>query len=229
MIKKSNIRPWDRKKTSTPYRKAVFSQNRNILIVCEGQTEALYFESFDVVQLQVVCEDTKGLTKRQLVEWASEKVKEYKNKEHREFDEVWCVFDMDIKRGKDQYADYDGAISSAHAKGYKVAHSNDAFELWFYLHYQFTDQANHRTFYYDKLSKQWSINYEKNGKARAFCMTNYDRLQTDSKADQQKAIQRAEKLCDNNTHLPYSQRNPVTTVHLLVRVLNEHLRGVKRS
>lgn len=62
MTKKSNIRPWDRKKTSTPYRKAVFSQNQNILIVCEGQTEALYFESFDVVQLQVVCEDTKGLT-----------------------------------------------------------------------------------------------------------------------------------------------------------------------
>lgn len=228
MKKNNNIRPWDRKKTSTPYRTSFFEQNKSILIVCEGQTEAEYFASFDVVQLRVICEDSKGRTKRQLVEYCERKIGEYKKKAQT-FDECWCVFDMDVKRGQDQFADYDTAIDSAHAKGYKVAYSNDAFEIWFYLHYYYTDQQNHRTFYYDQLSKLWGINYEKKGKAKEFCKAVYDKLNSDKNADQQKAIRHAEKLCERNGHLPYSQRNPVTTVHLLVQVLNEHLRGTRRS
>ncbi len=228
-MKKTNNRcPWERKKTSTPYRTSFFEQNKSILIVCEGQTESEYFASFDVVQLRVICEDSKGRTKRQLVEYCERKIGEYKKK-GQTFDEYWCVFDMDMKRGQDQFADYDAAIESAHAKGYKVAYSNDAFELWFYLHYQYTDQQHHRTFYYEQLSKLWGINYEKKGKVKEFCQNIYDKLNGDKNADQEKAIQNAEKLYRRSKYLPYSQRNPVTTVHHLVQVLNEYLRGTRHS
>lgn len=227
-MKNKVVRPWERQKTATPYRRASFEQNKTILIVCEGQTEAEYFASFDVVQLKVVCEDSKGRTKRQLVEYCENKIKEYR-KQSRNFDECWCVFDMDVKRGRDQFADFDTAIASAEAKGYKVAYSNDAFELWFYLHYQFTDQQNLRTFYYEQLGKLWNINYEKKGKVKEFCCKVYDLLASDKKASQADAIGRAEKLCENCEHLPHSQRNPATTVHLLVKELNKYLRGIRRS
>ncbi len=55
------------------------------------------------------------------------------------FDEVWCVFDMDVKKGENEFADFDNAIKKALFLHYKVAYSNDAFELWFYLHYNYTD------------------------------------------------------------------------------------------
>jgi hypothetical protein len=62
--------------------------------------------------------------------------------------EVWCVFDMDVKRGADEFADFDNAISKALQLGYKIAYSNDAFELWFYLHFNLTESQHLRSFYY---------------------------------------------------------------------------------
>lgn len=218
---------WNRKKSSS-YRINRFSQNENILIVCEGQTEKYYFESFDVAMLNVQCIDTKGRTKLQLVEFCEKKVDEYK-KEGIIFKEIWCVFDMDVKRGQKEFADFDNAIHSAHAKGYKVAYSNDAFEVWFYLHFNYTDQQLLRTFYYGQLSNFFGYNYEVVGKTEENCKKNYNRLLTHAKSDQIAAIRNSKKLHTNQNHLPFSQQNPVTTVYLLVQKLNKHLKGVRRS
>lgn len=46
---------------------------------------------------------------------------------------------MDLDPLKDkslQQNDFNRAIVLAQEKGFKVAYSNDAFELWFILHYQ---------------------------------------------------------------------------------------------
>jgi hypothetical protein len=169
-MSQNNIKPWMRKKNSS-YRLSQFDQNKRILIVCEGQTEKEYFQSFDVISLNVVCENTKGRTKRQLIEFCSKTIEKYKSNGIT-FDEVWCVFDMDVKRGQDEYADFDNAIDSATSKKYKVAYSNDAFELWFYLHFNFTNQPNHRTFYYAQLSQYFDYNYEKMGKNLDNCRKN---------------------------------------------------------
>lgn len=72
--------------------------------------------------------------------------------------------------------------------------SNDAFELWFYLHYNYTDTAQRRSFYYDQLSKFWSINYVDEGKRYSFCTGIYDKLRKDHRASQQNAIENAKKL-----------------------------------
>ncbi|MCV6630844.1 MAG: RloB family protein [Flavobacteriaceae bacterium] len=40
---------------------------------------------------------------------------------------------MDVDKGEQEFADFDGAIKSARAKGYHIAYSNDCFELWFFF------------------------------------------------------------------------------------------------
>ena len=160
-----------------------------------------------------------GQSKLKLVESA----KAIQEKEN--YDEVWCIFDMDIKKDEvNCEADYDNAIKKAKKIGYNVAYSNDAFELWFYLHFQYTDQENHRKFYYKQLSKFWDISYEKHGKEWEFSFNIYSLLENDNKASQTKAIERADKLFKDQKELEYHKQNPVTLVYELVKVLNDNVR-----
>ena len=93
----------------------------------------------------------------------------------------------------------------------------------FYLHFDYTDQQNHRTFYYKKLREFWGINYEDKGKELDFCKTIYSKLQ-DSNCSQHEAIKRAEKLFNSKIHDSPCDQNPVTTVFELVRELNRYLK-----
>ncbi len=82
-----------------------------------------------------------------------------------EYDEVWCVFDMDYKPDANgQWQDFDNAIKMAQSQGYKCAYSNDSFELWFVLHYQYLDYEHPSEFFNEILSNYWNINYERQGK-----------------------------------------------------------------
>ena len=211
---------WNRKSNSSNYRIETIPINKTILIVCEGQTEKLYFESFPVLGVKVKAIDLKGQSKLKLVE----STKEIIENSNDEYNEVWCVFDMDVKRGADEFADFDNAISKAVLLGYKVGYSNDSFELWFYLHFSFTDAQNLRTFYYSELSKRLGINYVKDGKKYDFCLKIYDILINDENSSQEKAIERARSLFNQQENLPYHQQNPNTKVYELVEELNRNLR-----
>lgn len=211
-------KPWLRKVKPSIYRTAKDKPNKTILIVCEGQTEELYFKSFPVISLNIVAIGL-GQSKSKLVE----STQAIQNIEH--YDEVWCVFDMDIKfDDANCETDFNNAIKKAKRLKYKVAYSNDSFELWFYLHYQYTDEEHHRTFYYKQLSKIWHINYEKHGKEYKFCMKIYQLLKNDAKASQSNAITRAEKLYNNCKYLEYHKQNPVSLIYKLVNTLNENIR-----
>ncbi len=221
-IKKTDIKaqkPWLKKVKPSEYKIETVEPNKTILIVCEGQTEKLYFESFPILSLSVKTVEL-GQSKLQLVESTENILKS------ETYDEVWCVFDMDIKYDEENCkSDFDNAIKRAKESGYKSAYSNDAFELWFYLHYQYTDQENHRKFYYKQLSIFWDINYEKNGKEWKFSSKIYNRLENDKKASQEKAIKRADKLYKEQKNLQYHKQNPVTLVYELVKILNKSLRN----
>jgi hypothetical protein len=211
---------WLKKVKPSSYGIETKEVNKAILITGEGQTETLYFESFPVLALTVKTVSLNGQSKLKLIE-ATEHIVD---KSDVDFDEVWCVFDMDIKQGKEEFADFDNAIESGRAKGYHVAYSNDCFELWFYLHYNYTDQENHRKFYYKQLSNVWDCNYEKEGKKYDFCLHIYSKLDADENASQCKAIERAEKLYIDQKELVFHQQNPITLVHKLVEFLNENCR-----
>lgn len=209
-------KPWLKKVSSSVYEIETKETNKIILIVGEGQTEKLYFESFPVLTLIVEAIDLGGKSKLKLIE-STENIIQNSD---RKFDEVWCVFDMDIKQGKKEFADFDNAIVSGESKGYNIAYSNDAFEIWFYLHFHFTDQKNHRPFYYKTLGKKWNLNYAKDGKSYKFCQSIYSKLENDKDSSQTKAIERAERLYKQQSHLVYHNQNPVTKVYELVRYLN---------
>lgn len=211
---------WNRNAKPRGYRLDSIPLNKIILIVCEGQTEKLYFESFPVLGINIRAIDLGGQAKLKLVEATKAIIEKGDN----EYEEVWCVFDMDVRRGAEELADFDNSIESALSLAYKVAYSNDSFELWFYLHFNYTDTNNFRTFYYDHLSNKFGINYIKEGKSRSFCLNIYNLLQNVTGASQEKAIERAKLLYANQKHLPYSQQNPITKVYELVEELNRNLR-----
>ena len=220
-IKKTDRKKaWLKKVKPSIYEVETKDVGQTILIVAEGQTETLYFESFPVLTLTVKTVNLKGQSKSKLIE-ATENIV---NNSDEIFDIVWCVFDMDIRQGKKEFSDFDNAIESGVTKDYKIAYSNDCFEVWFYLHYYFSDQKNHRTFYYKQLGSLWNCNYEKDGKKYDFCLKTYSLLESDLNASQEKAIERAKKLLDNQKDLTFHEQNPVTLVHELVKFLNENCR-----
>lgn len=209
---------WNRKSKPTEYKVESIPMNKTILIVCEGQTEKLYFDAFPVLGVRVDAVNLQGQTKLKLVETTEMIQSEEKR------DEVWCVFDMDVNRGEKEFSDYDNAIVKAESLGFKVAYSNDAFELWFYLHFEYTDAEHLRTFYYEALGKKFGLNYVDEGKVYAFCRKIYSILNELDGSSQAEAIERAKRLFENKKDVAYHKQNPVTKVFELVEELNRNLR-----
>ncbi len=221
-IKKSDkSKPWYRQRVKVqPYDTEKSERNKVFLIICEGQnTEPEYFKSFPVVTATVESYGT-GSSRLKLVE----QVIEIKKSEEGE-KEIWVVFDMDIQRDNAAQlkADFDAAIDLARQHNIKVAYANDAFELWFLLHYMYFENRWTRREYYQKLSDLWDLNYEKSGKNLAFCKGIYQRLANDENADQNTAIRNARMLLDKQSNLKFSEQNPCTTIFKLVEELNKYV------
>lgn len=64
------------------------------------------------------------------------------------FDVTWAVFD------KDDFVDFNEAIAYAKANSINPAWSNEAFELWYYLHFQFLDTQVGRHQYIEMLTRE---------------------------------------------------------------------------
>lgn len=212
-------KPWEKRKNSYQY-DTIRTAHKTILIVCEGQTEEWYFSKFPVISLSVKCVNLQGQSKMSLVKATQDILEE----EGFTFDEVWCVFDMDVNTNRD-FTLFDKSIAKAKSLGYNVAYSNDCFELWLLLHYKDIQSTQNREYYYEQLGKCFKMNYVKNGKKIDFCKKLYTLLQEDDNSSEAQAIVRAEKLYLRQKHLPYHQQKPVTLVYQLVRLLNEYKRA----
>lgn len=197
-----------------PYRTS--NPRKYYLIVCEGEkTERNYFEAFKsdlpkgVIAIDVV---GAGMNTLSLLNEAT-RLREKRKKERKagfvvyEYDEVWIVFD------KDDFNQYDLAIIRAEQEQIKCAYSNQAFELWYLLHFDYHDSALHRSQYQEMLSERLGFNYEKNAS------NIYDALKKNSQAD---AIRNAKKLYKSYDNISPAQKDPSTKVHELVEQLNTH-------
>ena len=129
--------------------------NRNLrkkfLIVCEGErTEPHYFEAFRVSKevYDVVGEgdNTISLVRRAI-----------KRKEGGNYDQVWVVMD------KDDFPvqNFNNALSLARKNKIQVAYSNEAFELWYLLHFDYHNTAMSRSTYKKRLTARLGFKYEK--------------------------------------------------------------------
>ena len=196
------------------------------LIVCEGEeTEPKYFEGIknkieikfkekiDVKKLDFTDEfitlDGTGRNTESLVRYAVE----IKNKANIPYGHVWCVFD------KDDFKQFDDAISQAAANGINVAWSNEAIELWFLLHFEYLNTGVTRKRYIKKLDEYFKI-YGINGKKYEKNQENiYEVL--NKYGDQKQAIKFAKKLYDD-TKTP-TEMKPATTVFKLIEELESYL------
>ncbi|MCL1939880.1 MAG: RloB family protein [Desulfovibrionaceae bacterium] len=130
---------------------------KKFLLVCEGEkTEPLYFESFKrICRNPIALEVLKGKgTPLSVVETAIQ----YKTEE---FDEVWAIFDRD-SFDKDKLHT---AFDKARDAGINIAFTNEAFELWFILHYKYIDTGMSRSAYQEELLPLIRKRYEKNDDA----------------------------------------------------------------
>ena len=188
-------------------------RGKRFLILCEGQTERLYFKSFHTRGVSVEPRDSIG-DRRKLVADAIKL-------DDGSYDQIWVVFDLDYEpaRGKEQFEEFDATIAKAQAAGIRVAYSVDAFELWFLLHYTYVSSRQERLYYYKQLSKRWDINYVKEGKKAKFCLGIRELLEKDENASQEEAIKRARKLLKLHNEEPPHKQNPVTMVFELVEEL----------
>jgi len=191
----------------SPRKENLRSMLPRFLIVCEGkQTEPNYFSRFRYFYRVHV--DPRGIGKRALtvVDEALRlrKLEGYTRKD----DEVWCVFDHD-----DLPSEYfNRAVRLAEEKGLHVAYSNEAFELWFLLHFAYLDTGITRGEYCAKLNGLLGCEYLKNDP------DIFDQL-FDKMPD---AIERAGKLLCQHGDTPPADANPSTTVHLLVEALRRY-------
>ncbi|MBS3944015.1 MAG: RloB domain-containing protein [Melioribacter sp.] len=135
---------WQRKR---PYSKRVSNDRhiRNrILILCEGgKTEPNYFRKFPVnIDLVEVNVDGAGANTISLVKDAIRIGQEAIERGHS-YNQIWCVFDRDSFPA----GNFNRAFNLAMRNRIRIAYSNQCFELWYFLHYHFSDAAIDRYSY----------------------------------------------------------------------------------
>lgn len=208
-----------------PKRKKILPLPGSYLIATEGvQTEVLYFKSLAAelaekyarlagriaVTIPSLTIKGTGVSNLTLIDRVAEVIQLSPTL----FEHVWVVFDKDdIPLDK-----FDNAIKLAEQLGWHAAWSNDSFELWYLLHFEFLNTAIDREAYKDKLTRHMRSQgiqgkYEKNTTTILPLLTAEKR---------QRAIRFAKKLADYyQPTVPYHLRNPGTTVYQLVAELTD--------
>ena len=180
-----------------------------ILIVCEGErTEPDYFSAFRVTNAVI---RGRGMNTLSLVHEAM-RIRDLGGN----FKQVWCVFDLDSFPEKN----FDEAVRFAESENIKVAYSNEAFELWYVLHFDYLQSASDREQYKETLTRHLKKKYLKSDPDM------YELLIS----RQSVAIANAERLLSDvhSEHSNHSAKKPSTTVHELVTELNR-LKSTQRS
>lgn len=187
-----------------------------ILIVCEGtETEPNYFSWYKFNCKQTINLEISGQGKntRSLVEATIKIKKRIQKEENILFDQVWCVFD------KDSFSSdiYNAAFQLCNNENIGIAYSNECFEVWYLLHFNYYNCGMDRATVFDKLDKKmisdYGRRYEKNiGEI-------YDLLAS----KQNDAIRNAKRLelsCRDLNEVHH--QNPSTSVYKLVEELNKY-------
>ncbi len=213
-------RPLGRAVANRDRQVGVRAPRERILIVCEGtKTEPNYFRDIidthrlNTITLQIEVTGT-GRNTLSLVDHALL----LQEQSAMPYAEIWCVLD------KDDFApdQFDNAIARAKDHAFlRMAWSNEAFELWYLLHFQYLDtsptrgQGNAREYYIERLRElmgaQCHSSYAK----------NHPKMYTllgEQRRDQ--AIRFARRLQENYAAgTPYHQCLPATMVYELVEKL----------
>ena len=180
-----------------------------IIILPEGYTEYYYFRGLEsqLVSLRVYKPYLNLIKLMQKAQQAKHNQVARRPDDAIE-DEVWIVIDRDYQRGNEKAdALFYETLKVAEESGICVAYSDDAFELWFLLHYEAVTKSMLAKDLLQRL-KVHIPNYEK--PARGICQ----KLMMHNKVHQ--AIKRADRIL-KTSKAGHLTTNPSTTAHLLVR------------
>lgn len=197
------------------------------VIYCEGErTEVNYFNAFRLSSLRVIQVTGEGFNTDSLVRRFAARIA--KEREAHPEDQHWAVFDRDSFGAEQVNLSFQRAAQS----GIRVAFSNEAFELWYWLHFDFLNAPVSRSDYQAKLTRRLGRPYRKNDPGLYPLLNEVD---PDDRNDPPRprpalAILRAQKLraAQEEQGLTPEQANPYTTVDLLVAELRRYDREVLR-
>lgn len=206
--RKQKIEPWHLREERKS-KKHTVSVRKRYLICTEGKTETIYFGHYRSSTGPVVMALDKSDHKVSLVKKTIEErdVRIQAGEFDEEIDEAWVVLDRDANPlNRVDKAHFNRALELAKINNIHIAYSNDAFELWFLLHYQDLWAATHRDQLCRILSTHRNEKYEK----------PLD-LYKEIKSQRSMALKRAAKLLKSD--LSPADCNPSTTIHILVEKL----------
>jgi len=195
------------------------SKRKRYLIVCEGEkTEPNYFEALklalprgvlEVVDLKIIGE---GLNTERLVKHSISLREKWESESFRLIDKLWIVFDKDSFTS----SAFNQAIQLCENKPKtEAAWSNEAFEIWYLLHFEYYETGISRKSYSQRienyLRKRGLVDfvYTKNRANMYSLLTAYGNMNL--------AIKHAQRL--ESTYLgtkDFAHQNPCTTVYKLV-------------
>lgn len=187
------------------------------LIVCEGEkTEPNYFKSFPKKVGKFICDvefEGGGISTQKVVE----KAIELRDKSKQKYDRVWAVFDKDSFTPNS----FNSAILKAKANNISCAWSNEAFELWYLLHFHNRVTAMRRAEYEKAIEEAINERLGKNRKQFKYKKNDTGMyLLINRIGDQTSAIKWAKDLSKSIDGEQFANYNPQTMVFKLVEELN---------
>ena len=202
-------------------KKDIRNKRKYYLIVCEGEaTEPNYFEGLKqdlpkgvLTAYQIDIAGT-GRNTQSLVDEALRLQTVYEKNTTRKIDRLWVVFDKDSFTPQD----FNGAIQRCHNSDVGCAWSNEAFELWYLLHFQYYENAISRRRYKEMIENHLKpilgneFRYEKNSEQMYALLKEYGSLDN--------AIRNAKRLAERfDGRQDYANHNPCTMVYRLIEEL----------
>jgi len=202
-------------------KKDIRNKRKYYLIVCEGEaTEPNYFEGLKqdlpkgvLTAYQIDIAGT-GRNTQSLVDEALRLQTVYEKNTTRKIDRLWVVFDKDSFTPQD----FNGAIQRCHNSDVGCAWSNEAFELWYLLHFQYYENAISRRRYKEMIENHLKpilgneFRYEKNSEQMYALLKEYGSLDN--------AIRSAKRLAERfDGRQDYANHNPCTMVYRLIEEL----------
>ena len=197
-----------------------FSRSRNprtvgrkIIIVCEGDTEEIYFEAIrkskrlQTLKIRVVnpdFSDPENIVKR-AVELRDE-AKRQRN--WLDKDEAWAIFDGE-EHIANNIQNWNRALILAAKETINLGISNPSFELWYLLHYQNQNANIHR----DKARRRLITHLPAYDKTEDFYESHFKLLTNQAETRAKDLLVRIQR--DGLE----TYNNPSTQIHLLVETL----------
>jgi len=212
----------------------------DVIIACEDSVSSpTYFQEIvdKLIKDKRITQDSFVIAKHKHTNPTGvlEDLKSYSDenkKKYTDFEHKWIVIDRDMERangGGHTTEDFNNALKNAKSKrndlNIEVAYSNDSFELWYLLHFNYRDTPILR----DEIIKK-VIEELKKVEPHKFAKLDKDNIKEKNYTKmifatllnkQEIAIRNAKNLLNfhGSSNNP-EQNNPSTTVHILIEILN---------